>query len=77
MVVVEGLGLAVMGTVVGLAGAAAFSGVLRDQLFRVPQRDAATLAGVSLLLALVALAACVVPARTAVRVSPQEALRGD
>jgi predicted permease len=77
MIVVEGLGLAVMGTVVGLAGAAAFSGVLRDQLFRVPQRDAATFAGVSLLLALVALAACVVPARTAVRVSPQEALRGD
>ncbi|HSA54877.1 MAG TPA: ABC transporter permease [Gemmatimonadaceae bacterium] len=77
MVVGEGLLMAAMGIAIGLLGAFALSGALRDLLFNVGARDGATFAAVSLLLALVAIAACAVPARMAARVSPQRALRGD
>lgn len=77
MVVGEGLAMAGVGIAFGLAGASALSGVLRDLLFDVGTRDGVTFAGVSLLLALVAIAACAVPARIAAGVSPQQALRGE
>ena len=44
-------------------------------LFQVTPVDAATLAGVSMLLAIVAIAAALIPARRATRVDPIQALR--
>ena len=63
------------GTLVGLAAAFAATRALRTMLFQVDVRDAATFAWVTAALVAVALVACVVPARRAMRVEPLEALR--
>ncbi len=73
----QGAGLLLAGLPLGLAGAVALSVVLRSQLFGVPAADPATLAGVSLLLAGVALLACYIPARRAAKVDPIIALRSE
>jgi ABC-type antimicrobial peptide transport system permease subunit len=70
------LGLFV-GVCVALGLARFLSGALPDLLFGVKAADPLTYASVALLLAAVALAACVVPARRAVRVELVEALRGE
>ena len=62
---------------VGLAGAYAFNRVLGTLLFDVQPRDSLTFATVAGLLAAVALAACLVPARRASLVDPIVALRDD
>jgi predicted permease len=67
---VVGIGIAI-GLVAALAGAK----VMKDLLVGVAPFDPITYAGVSLLLALVALAACYVPVRRAMRVDPVLALR--
>lgn len=76
-VVGEGLGLAGLGAVVGLAGAWALGRVLSSFLFGVDATDPLTFSGVSALVILVALAASYLPARRAARVDPVEALRGE
>jgi putative ABC transport system permease protein len=63
------------GAVAGLAGALALSRYLRALLFGVGERDPLTLAGVALLLALVATLAAAIPAIRAVRADPMRALR--
>jgi putative ABC transport system permease protein len=63
------------GAVGGLAGALALSRYLRALLFGVGERDPLTLAGVALLLALVATLAAAIPAIRAVRADPMRALR--
>lgn len=63
------------GLAIGLAGAWAATRVLKDFLFEVTPFDPATFAAVSLLLALVALAACYIPARRAAGIDPLVALR--
>jgi predicted permease len=75
MVVVEGLALVGAGIVLGLAVAAAASGLLRRFLVGVDAADAATYAGVVMLLILVAAAVCALPARRATAIEPIEALR--
>ena len=75
MVVGRGLKLTGLGLVIGLAGALAVGQALRSQLLGVSSRDPLTFAGVGLLLAAVALLACVLPARRAARVDPMVALR--
>jgi putative ABC transport system permease protein len=65
------------GLAVGTAGALAFTRLLRSQLFGVEPTDPTTFAAVILLLGGVALLATWVPARRALRVNPQEALRHD
>ena len=75
MVLGEGLKLSLAGVAVGMIGAVALTRFLRDQLFEVTAVDPVTFAGVPLLLTLVALAACYLPARRAVRVDPVVALR--
>jgi predicted permease len=75
MVVGRGLKLTGLGLVIGLAGALGVGQALRSQLLGVSPRDPLSFAGVGLLLAAVALLACVLPARRAARVDPMVALR--
>jgi ABC-type antimicrobial peptide transport system permease subunit len=67
--------LAGIGIAIGIAGALALTRFLRSMLFEIKPTDPATFVGVALLLALVALAACYIPARRAMNVDPMEALR--
>jgi predicted permease len=71
----EGMTLTVIGVVLGLAGALATTRLLAHLLHGIGPLDAPTFAGVSVLLALVALAACWIPARRAAGVDPMVALR--
>ena len=71
----EGMFLILIGLGVGLAGSLASTRVLSSLLFGVTATDPLTFALVVLVLALVALAACYLPARQAVRVDPMVALR--
>ena len=75
MVLREGMFLAAAGIVLGIAGALALGRVLRSLLFEIKPSDPATFVGVAIALALVALAACYIPARRAMRVDPMVALR--
>lgn len=67
--------LILAGIVIGGAGALAMTRVLEKFLFEVKPADLPTLAAVTGILALSALAACYVPARRAMRVDPMVALR--
>jgi predicted permease len=75
MVLRRGLWLAGMGVVLGLAGAFAVTRYLHALLFGIAPTDAAVFASAAALLLGVALVACLVPARRAVRVDPMVALR--
>ncbi|MGH9347173.1 MAG: FtsX-like permease family protein, partial [Vicinamibacterales bacterium] len=75
LVVRQGFGLAAAGIALGLAASVALTPLMAGQLYGVGTTDAPTLAGVPLLLLGVALLACVVPARRAMRVDPATALR--
>jgi putative ABC transport system permease protein len=77
MVLLEGARLAVAGLVIGLAGALSLGRFLQSLLYGVGSTDPLTLAAVALLLATVALAACLLPALRAVGVDPMSALRAD
>jgi ABC-type antimicrobial peptide transport system permease subunit len=68
---------ALIGIAVGLAGALGLSRFLTSLLYGVRAVDPATYALVSLSLIAVAVAACWVPARRAMRVDPLVALRAD
>ena len=75
MVLQRGLLLAVAGVAIGLAGALILTRVIQSLLYGVSAFDAATFAGVPLLLTAVAVVACLVPAARAATVSPVVALR--
>jgi len=75
MVVGQGLTLAAIGIVAGLAGAFALTHYLRSLLFEISPTDPVTFIAVALLLLLVALTASYFPARRATRVDPMQALR--
>jgi predicted permease len=77
MVLRGGMRLAAAGLVLGVVLAFAATRLLAGLLFGVQPADPATYATVALLLAMVALAACVVPARRAARVDPLIALRSE
>jgi putative ABC transport system permease protein len=77
LIVREGMIVGALGIGAGLAGAMALSRVLASLVFDVQVRDPLTYTAVALALALVALAACVIPARKASRVDPLIALRCD
>jgi predicted permease len=77
MVLREGGTLAGIGVALGIAGALAVSRVLAGFLFGVTPTDPAVFVAVPAVLALVALGACVIPARRAARVDPVTALRSD
>ena len=77
MVVRQGLGLAIAGAAVGLVCALIVSHLMAGMLYGVRPSDPVTFAGVALLLIGVALLACYIPARRAIRVDPLVALRHD
>jgi putative ABC transport system permease protein len=71
----QGALLAFLGIGMGIPCAIAVAFILSNILYRVTATDVPTLVGVSLLLAVVALVACYVPARRATRADPMVALR--
>ncbi|MGH9411431.1 MAG: FtsX-like permease family protein, partial [Vicinamibacterales bacterium] len=73
----QGLRLAVVGAVLGLAGAVALMRLMGSLLFGVSAVDPITYAGVAIGLVAIALLACYVPAVRATAVSPVEALRAE
>jgi putative ABC transport system permease protein len=73
----EGMTMAGIGVVLGLAGAVASSRALRSMLFGVTNLDAITYVVVVILLAGVAAAACLIPAWRAARVDPATTLRAE
>jgi len=75
LIVGGGARLTLAGIAIGLAGALALTRLLSSLLFEVRAADPITLGAVALLLASVALLACYVPARRAMRVDPMCALR--
>ena len=77
MVLRQGLGLALVGTAVGLICALIVSHLMAGLLYGVRPTDPLTIAGVALLLIGVALLACYIPARRAIHVDPLVALRHD
>jgi putative ABC transport system permease protein len=77
LVLLQGLGTAGTGVVVGLGGSLLLSRSLQTLLFGVTARDASVFAAVTALLLGVAVLACYVPARRATRIDPLVALRED
>jgi putative ABC transport system permease protein len=74
LVLGDGAKIVLFGIAIGIAGALALTRLMASLLFEVKPTDPATFAGVALLLAFVALAACYIPARRAMRVDPMVAL---
>ncbi|MDP9003948.1 MAG: ABC transporter permease [Verrucomicrobiota bacterium] len=75
LVVRQGMTPVAIGLVAGLAAALALGRLLTSQLYEVSAHNPALLAGTSATLAVVALLACLIPARRASLVNPIEALR--
>ena len=75
LIVWQGMKLAGIGIVLGLAGAYGVTRLLASLLFGVKATDPVTFGGVAALVALVALAATFAPAHRAAAIAPSEALR--
>jgi putative ABC transport system permease protein len=71
----QSLGMLLIGTVIGLAGAFALTRLMRTLLFEITATDPLTYVSVIGLLTVVALLACYIPARRAAKVDPLIALR--
>jgi predicted permease len=75
MILRQGLVLTVIGIGVGVAGTFALTGLLGSLLFGVKENDPLTFIAVSIVMGVVAMSACMVPAWRATRVDPMVALR--
>jgi putative ABC transport system permease protein len=75
LIIKKGLALISVGLVIGVAGALALTRVLRSLLYDVVPTDLMTFVAVSLLLMVVGLVACYIPARRAAKIDPMVALR--
>jgi len=75
MVIGEGLRPALAGVAIGIVGALRLTRHLSSVLYGVKPTDPLTFAAVSLILTCVALLACYIPARRAIKVGPMAALR--
>jgi putative ABC transport system permease protein len=75
LVVRQAIWIIAVGLALGIGGAMALTRFISSELWEVQATDPATFAGVSILLVVVAVAACLVPTRRAVQVDPTIALR--
>ncbi|HNC24442.1 MAG TPA: FtsX-like permease family protein, partial [Opitutaceae bacterium] len=75
LILSQGGRLVIIGLALGLAGALATSRFLAAMLYNLTPYDPLTLTAVALLLAIVAIVACYLPARRATKVDPLVALR--
>ena len=75
LVLGEGMKMALIGVVIGSVAALGLTRAMKNMLFGVSASDPVTFVGVAVALTIVALAACWIPARRAVRCDPMEALR--
>jgi putative ABC transport system permease protein len=75
MIVGQGMVLVAIGIVIGLAGAYMLTQLMSSLLYEVSTTDLATFVAIPVVLAAVALGACLVPARRATKVDPLVALR--
>jgi predicted permease len=75
LVLRQGLWLTLVGIAVGLVGAVALTRLMSSLLFGVTATDPVTFAVIALLLLIVSLIACYIPARRATRIDPMIALR--
>jgi len=75
LVIGHGAKMALIGVAVGIVAALGLTRLTANQLFGVSAHDPLTFLGVALLLIIVAVAACFIPARRAMRVDPMVALR--
>jgi putative ABC transport system permease protein len=75
LVLKQGLVLVVLGIVIGIVGSWFATRLLRSLLYEVSVTDSVTFIGVAVLLIIVALLACYIPARRATKVDPMVALR--
>jgi putative ABC transport system permease protein len=75
LIVRHGMQLALLGSLTGIVGALMLSRVMRKLLYGVQPTDPATFVAVATGLAVVAILACYIPARRAMRIDPMAALR--
>ena len=77
LIISQGIKLTLAGAALGVLSALAFSGVMRHLIYGVSAADPLTFAAVFLLVVVVALGACYVPARRATAADPMRALRAE
>ncbi len=77
LIIGQGARMALIGVTIGIAAALGLTRLMSNQLFGVSAHDPLTFAAVAILLIIVAVAACYIPARRAMRVDPMVALRHD
>jgi putative ABC transport system permease protein len=75
LVIAQGMKLALIGTVLGLAASLALTRLIKSLLFGVSPADPLAFTAAVLTLAIVALLACYIPARRAAKVDPMLSLR--
>jgi len=77
LVVWQGLKLVLVGLAAGTFAAVSLKKIVESRLFGVKATDPLTFVAMSVLLMIVALAACLIPARRAARIDPMMALRNE
>ncbi|MFL6302674.1 MAG: ADOP family duplicated permease [Candidatus Sulfotelmatobacter sp.] len=75
LIVRQGMKLALVGSLTGIGGALLLSRLMRKLLYGVQPTDPVTFVAVAIGLAVVAILACYIPARRAMRINPMTALR--